>query len=119
MDSLREVGRGEDVGGAEAGADPGEQRARLLVLERPLERVRVQRVIPVETQLRQRRAQRRPAHPRFFFSPSSDRARRRPRGCVPSRDGGGAGGGWAAAAGRKVAGRSAQWWSAFETTEEN
>lgn len=61
---LREMGGGEDVGGAEAGADPGEQRARLLVLERPLQRVRVQRILPVEPQLRQRRAQRRPAHPR-------------------------------------------------------
>lgn len=61
---LREVGGAEDVGGAEAGADPGEQRARLLVLERPLQRVRVQRVLPVEPQLRQRRAQRRSAHPR-------------------------------------------------------
>jgi len=61
---LGQVGRGEDVGGAEAGADPGKQRARLLVLERPLQRVRVQRVLPVEPQLRQRRAQRGPAHPR-------------------------------------------------------
>lgn len=61
---LGQVGRGEDVRGAEAGADPGKQRSRLLILERPLQRIRVQRVLPVEPQLRQRRAQRGPAHPR-------------------------------------------------------
>ena len=66
---LGQVGRGEDVGGAEAGADPGKQRARLLVLERPLQRVRVQRVLPVEPQLHQRHAQRGPAHPRRRLRP--------------------------------------------------
>lgn len=66
---LRQVGRGEDIGGAEAGADPGKQRARLLVLERPLQRVRVQWVLSVEPQLRQRRTQRGPAHPRRRLRP--------------------------------------------------
>jgi len=66
---LRQVGRGEDIGGAEAGADPDNQRARLLVLERPLQRVRVQWVLSVEPQLRQRRTQRGPAHPRRRLRP--------------------------------------------------
>jgi hypothetical protein len=45
----REVGGGEDVGGAEAGADPGQHPAGVVPLEEgPLEALRVERVGAIE-----------------------------------------------------------------------
>lgn len=122
--SLREVGGGEDVGGAEAGADPGEEGPRLLVLERPLERVRVQRVLPVEPQLRQRRAQRRAAHllpipnpaaarSLACLSPGNLRRPRLPAAAAAAAAARGWVGGWGGGWGRRGRRRSGgEWWCA-------
>lgn len=65
-----ELGGGEDIGRPEAGADPIEERADLLVLEGPLEAVRVQRIVAVEPQLPKDGAQPGTAH-RLSASPET------------------------------------------------
>lgn len=45
---LGDLGEGEDIGGSEVGADPGEEWEGLLNLERPLEAIRAQRLVPLQ-----------------------------------------------------------------------
>lgn len=45
---LGDLGGGEDIGWAEVGADPGEEWAGLLNLERPLETIGAQRLVPLQ-----------------------------------------------------------------------
>lgn len=59
---LGKFGEGEDVGGAETGADPVEDGACVVVLEGPLKAVRVQSLCPLVTQFAQQRAQPRSTH---------------------------------------------------------